>query len=46
MGRALHELVPGAKYTELEGLGHFLLMEDPQTIAGHIGTFLDGLEGK
>jgi pimeloyl-ACP methyl ester carboxylesterase len=46
MGRALHELVPGAKYTELEGLGHFLLMEDSQAVAGHIGTFLDGLEGK
>lgn len=33
MGRALAKEVSQAKYTELAGLGHFLLMEDPQTVA-------------
>ena len=40
MGRALAKEVPQAKYTELPGLGHFLLMEDPQTVAFHIRAFL------
>jgi len=40
MGRTLSREVPQAKYTELAGLGHFLLMEDPQSIAAHIRTFL------
>ncbi len=42
MGRALAKEVPQAKYTELAGLGHFLLMEDPQTVAGHIRQFVGG----
>jgi pimeloyl-ACP methyl ester carboxylesterase len=33
MGRTLAKEVPQAKYTELTGLGHFLLMEDPATVA-------------
>jgi pimeloyl-ACP methyl ester carboxylesterase len=33
MGRALAKEVPQAKYTELAGLGHFLLMEDPLAVA-------------
>jgi pimeloyl-ACP methyl ester carboxylesterase len=46
MGRALHELVPQAGYTELEGLGHFLLMEDPPAVAALIGEFLKEQEGR
>ena len=42
MGRALAKEVPQAKYTELAGLGHFLLMEDPSTVAKHIREFIDG----
>src|SRR5207249_3387032 len=42
MGRALSKEVPQARYTELANLGHFLLMEDPQTVAGHIGQFVGG----
>jgi pimeloyl-ACP methyl ester carboxylesterase len=40
MGRALAKEVPQAKYTELAGLGHFLLMEDPAAVANHIGDFI------
>jgi pimeloyl-ACP methyl ester carboxylesterase len=40
MGRALSKEVPQARYTELAGLGHFLLMEDPKAIATRIRDFL------
>ena len=42
MGRELHERYPKARYTELPGLGHFLLMEDPGTVAREIDTFAKG----
>jgi pimeloyl-ACP methyl ester carboxylesterase len=41
MGRALAKEVPQAKYTELLGLGHFLLMEDPLAVAELIRDFID-----
>jgi pimeloyl-ACP methyl ester carboxylesterase len=41
MGRALANEVPQANYTELAGLGHFLLMEDPPVVATHIRDFLE-----
>jgi len=41
MGRELSKIVSQAHYTELKDLGHFLIIEDPPTIAGHIRTFLD-----
>ena len=41
MGRELSKIVSQAKYTELKDLGHFLILEDPPTIARHIRTFLD-----
>lgn len=40
MGRALSKELPDAPYTELSGLGHFLLLEDPPTIAKHVLDFL------
>lgn len=40
LGRALHREVPNAGYTELTGLGHFLLMEDPAAVAAGITEFL------
>ncbi len=43
MGRALHDEVPAARYTELKGLGHFLPIEDPAAVAGEIRTFIESL---
>jgi len=43
MGRALSREVPQARYAELPGLGHFLLMEDPPTVAKHIREFVESL---
>jgi pimeloyl-ACP methyl ester carboxylesterase len=40
MGRALAKEVPQAKYTELAGLGHFLLMEDPLAVATLVREFI------
>lgn len=44
MGRALHAELPGARYTELKGLGHFLPMEDPGAVAAEIRMFIESLE--
>lgn len=33
MGRALHALLPGAPYVELDGVGHFVIFEDPERVA-------------
>jgi pimeloyl-ACP methyl ester carboxylesterase len=40
MGRELHRLYPNAAYTELAGLGHFLLMEDPKAVADAVREFV------
>lgn len=42
MGRALSREVAQGRYVELAGLGHFLLMEDPPTVAKHILEFIGG----
>jgi pimeloyl-ACP methyl ester carboxylesterase len=36
LGRALQGELPAAGYTELPGLGHFLLMEDPEAVGSAI----------
>jgi pimeloyl-ACP methyl ester carboxylesterase len=36
MGRELHALLPAAPYLELEGVGHFLIFEDPERVAGAV----------
>jgi pimeloyl-ACP methyl ester carboxylesterase len=43
MGRALSREVPQARYTELPGLGHFLLIEDPMAVGKHIRAFIESL---
>ncbi|HEU4760231.1 MAG TPA: alpha/beta hydrolase, partial [Dehalococcoidia bacterium] len=43
MGRALSKEAPRARYTELAGLGHFLLMEDPEAVARSILGFIRGV---
>ena len=40
MGRALSEELPQARYTELPGLGHFLLIENPEAVAGLVLNFV------
>jgi len=40
MGRELARILPQAKATELPNLGHFLLIEDPATVANQIRTFI------
>ena len=40
MGRALSREIPQARYTELSGLGHLLIIEDPATVAEHIVQFI------
>jgi len=40
MGGALAKEVPQAKYAELAGLGHFLLLEDPIAVANHVRDFI------
>lgn len=42
MGRELHATHPKARYTELAGLGHFLLMEDPAAVAREIPQVTEG----
>jgi pimeloyl-ACP methyl ester carboxylesterase len=42
MGREHARRSPAAKYHELAGLGHFLLMEDPQRVAEKIEQFVRG----
>jgi len=34
MGRELHSLMPESPYMELEGVGHFVIFEDPERVAG------------
>jgi pimeloyl-ACP methyl ester carboxylesterase len=43
MGRALRDQVGPARYTEVPGLGHFLLMEDPPLVARRIREFIGSL---
>jgi pimeloyl-ACP methyl ester carboxylesterase len=40
MGRAMSKEIPQARYTELPGLGHFLIIEDPAAVAEHISQFI------
>jgi pimeloyl-ACP methyl ester carboxylesterase len=42
MGRELQRRYPKARYTELPGLGHFLLIEDPAAVAAEIRSFAKG----
>jgi pimeloyl-ACP methyl ester carboxylesterase len=41
MGREMCDRYPKARYTELAGLGHFLLIEDPAAIAREVRTFAE-----
>ncbi len=36
LGRELHALVPEARYAELDGVGHFVIFEDPERVAAAV----------
>jgi pimeloyl-ACP methyl ester carboxylesterase len=36
LGRELHELLPEAPYVELDGVGHFIVFEDPERVAAAV----------
>ncbi|HEX4338874.1 MAG TPA: alpha/beta hydrolase [Polyangiaceae bacterium] len=36
LGRELHALVPAAPFVELDGVGHFLIFEDPDRVAAAV----------
>ena len=38
MGRELHALLPAAPYVELDGVGHFLIFEDPERVAAAVAA--------
>lgn len=40
MGRELHALMPDAPYTELDGVGHFVIFEDPHRVAAALLALL------
>jgi pimeloyl-ACP methyl ester carboxylesterase len=40
MGRALHDLAPHARYSEAEGIGHFLPIEAPELVAARVEQFI------
>lgn len=39
MGRELRDMLPAARYTELDDVGHFLIMEDPERVAEAVRAF-------
>ncbi len=40
MGRELHHICPKSRLTEVPDLGHFLIFEDPETVAGAMRPFI------
>ncbi len=45
LGRALAEMIPGARYRTMEGLGHFPMSEDPERFLAEIRPVLERLAG-
>ena len=41
MGKALAAMVPQARYTEVEGIGHFIPIEAPETVAAAFRSFVE-----
>ncbi len=40
MGRELHAMLPTSPYQELDGVGHFLIFEDPERVAAAVAAQL------
>ncbi|MEU3982847.1 alpha/beta hydrolase [Streptomyces sp. NPDC026672] len=45
-GRAIAEKIPGAKFTELKGLGHFPMNEDPELFKSYLVPVLEEIKAK
>jgi pimeloyl-ACP methyl ester carboxylesterase len=45
LARATAGRIPGATYTEMPGLGHFPMAEDPQAFLAHLRPVLAGIAG-
>jgi hypothetical protein len=43
-GRAAHEAVPGSRYIEFEGSGHWPMLDAPARLVEAISTFIDETE--
>jgi len=45
-GRAAHEAIAGSTFTEMAGLGHFPMSEDPEAFVGHLLPVLEQIRGR
>ena len=45
-GRAAHEAIPGSTFTELVGMGHFPMSEDPERFVGYLLPILEQVAGR
>ena len=43
LGRAAHEAIAGSTFTEMPGIGHFPMSEDPDTFLTHLLPVLDAI---
>jgi pimeloyl-ACP methyl ester carboxylesterase len=43
LGRAAHEAIGGSTFTEMPGIGHFPMSEDPDTFVTHLLPVLDAI---
>jgi len=41
MGRAAHQEIEGSTFTEMTGLGHFPMSENPDAFLEYLGPILD-----
>lgn len=43
-GRRAHQIVPGCRYVEIEGAGHWPMLDEPDRVASEITDFIDNTE--
>ena len=45
LGREAHEAIPGSTFTEMKGVGHFPMSENPEAFIGYLLPILDRIAG-